>query len=112
MAAPKGHPKYGGRKRGACNRITKDARAFIGQLLDSQRVTLFDDFAAVEPYQRLTLFERLLAYVCPKIKEQDDRQLSPIEEFFQHRLEQVKNPVAYDDSDEADDDDGNEPDDG
>ncbi|MDR1781371.1 MAG: hypothetical protein LBR50_11700 [Tannerella sp.] len=100
--------KTGGRKQGSCNKVTKDTRAFIGKLLDSQGDTLFDDFAAVEPHQRLAMFERLLPYVCPKKREQDDRQLSPIEEFFQHRLEQVKHPVSsYDDSD----DDGSDADD-
>jgi hypothetical protein len=103
MAAPKGHPKSGGRRRGTPNKITADARAFVAKLLDSQGDTLFDDFAKIEPYQRLNLLERLLPYIVAKVKDQNDRQLSPIEEFFAKRLEQVKHPVSYDD-DDADDD--------
>jgi hypothetical protein len=100
---PKGLPKTGGRVKGSCNRVTKDTRAFIGKLLDSQGDTLFDDFAKIEPYQRLNLLERLLPYIVAKVKDQNDKQLSPIEEFFQRRLEQVKHPVTYDDADDDDD---------
>ncbi|MDR1779909.1 MAG: hypothetical protein LBR50_04150 [Tannerella sp.] len=94
--------KTGGRQRGTPNKITADARAFIGKLLDSQGDTLFDDFAKIEPYQRLNLLERLLPYIVAKVKDQPDAKLSPIEEFFAKRLEQVKHPV-YDDSDDSDD---------
>lgn len=101
--------KTGGRKKGSCNRVTKDTRAFIGKLLDSQGDTLFDDFARIEPYQRLNLLERLLPYICAKVKDQNDNQMSPIESFFQLRLEQAKYPVSYD-ADDADDDDDDDDD--
>jgi hypothetical protein len=105
---PRGLPKTGGRQRGTPNKITADARAFIGKLLDSQGETLFDDFAKIEPYQRLNLLERLLPYIVAKVKDQNDAKLSPIEEFFQHRLEQAKHPVSYDDSDDDADDDADD----
>jgi hypothetical protein len=34
MAAPKGHPKWGGRPKGQTNKVTADARAAIAQFVD------------------------------------------------------------------------------
>jgi len=35
MAAPKGHPRYGGRKKGTPNKLTADVRAAIMQAFDA-----------------------------------------------------------------------------
>lgn len=36
MAAPKGHPRYGGRKKGSPNKITREKRELLAALLDKR----------------------------------------------------------------------------
>jgi hypothetical protein len=86
---PKGTRKTGGRAKGTPNRVTKNIRGYIEALIDSQRDRLAADFEAVEPMQRLVIFERLLPYVIPKCKDVQEQNLSPIEQFFAERNRQI-----------------------
>jgi hypothetical protein len=55
-----------GRPVGSKNKVTADLREWVKELLDGTREQFIRDMQALEPYQRLVVWERLLAYVLPK----------------------------------------------
>ncbi len=64
---PKG-VKAGGRKAGTPNKVTTVQRSIINDLLCEYYITgkLSEDFNLLDPKDRLTIAERLFAYVLPK----------------------------------------------
>ena len=52
-----------GRPKGSPNKVTSDVKAFIADVIESNRETIISDLQALEPYQRLTILERLMRYV-------------------------------------------------
>ena len=49
-----------GRPKGSPNKVTSDVKAFITDIIESNRETIVSDLQALEPYQRLTILERLM----------------------------------------------------
>ncbi len=68
MARPKGSKKYGGRKKGTPNKTTEETRQWLKMFLDNNQKQIEEDFKALEPHQRLQIFERLLQYTLPKMQ--------------------------------------------
>ena len=77
---PKG-VKYGGRKAGTPNKVTKTVREAIGALLDAymngdpyspdQKIKdglFYDDFFKLKPKDRVFYAEKFSAYVAPKMQ--------------------------------------------
>lgn len=58
----------GGRKPGAPNKATKDLRQWINRFIDSQTEQIQKDWQALEPKDRIVLFEKLLKYVLPTLQ--------------------------------------------
>ena len=69
MAAPKGQPKAGGRCKGTPNKVTKDLRGFISELISDNVELIKTDFAKLPPKERLQITVGLLPYVIPKMNE-------------------------------------------
>ena len=69
MQFEKGRAKTGGRKAGTCNKSTAFTRDIINSLLgDYQSTGMMDkDFLALDPKDRITIAERLIQYVMPKM---------------------------------------------
>lgn len=63
---PRGQPKTGGRKKGIPNKITGDLRGWLAGFLNGKRSQLEQDFASLEPGERIFAFSRLIGYVIPK----------------------------------------------
>lgn len=64
---PKKRTKHGGRKKGTPNKVTKDLRGWLVDVLNDHRDTIQTDLMAiVEPEKRLMIFEKLMQYVIPK----------------------------------------------
>jgi hypothetical protein len=63
----KGTLKTGGREKGTPNKITTDLREFVQKLLDDNRRQIKKDLKALEPHQRVAIYERLLSYALPKM---------------------------------------------
>lgn len=64
----KGNP---GKPKGAKNKITEDIRQFVSDLLDENRQQIIDDLKELEPFDRVRVFEKFLAYVLPKQRATD-----------------------------------------
>ncbi|MDR0603597.1 MAG: hypothetical protein LBG80_04750 [Bacteroidales bacterium] len=68
MAHVKGTSKTGGRGKGTPNKVTTDLRAWINELLDSNRQQIMQDIKQLEPHQRVAFFEKMLCYAVPKMQ--------------------------------------------
>jgi hypothetical protein len=71
MAAKKGHDKSGGRGKGTPNKVTRSMREWVQTLIDNNRERLENDFEALEPKERWQLIEKLMQYVIPKKREEE-----------------------------------------
>lgn len=52
-----------GRPKGAKNKVSTNLKVFLNDLFSDNTALLQQDFAALQPFQRLTIFEKLLKYV-------------------------------------------------
>ncbi len=68
MARIKGSKKTGGRQKGTPNKATTEMRTWLKDFLDNNQAQIEKDFKALEPAQRLQMFERLLQYTLPKMQ--------------------------------------------
>lgn len=66
----KGTAKTGGRQKGSQNKITKAVKECITGLLTeyTNSNTFMEDFSKLEPKERLTIAEKLMNYVVPKMQ--------------------------------------------
>ena len=81
MATKKIRIKTGGRIAGTPNRTTADLRAVVKNLLEDNVEKVKSDFEALEPKDRIVMFERLLQYCIPRKREEEK-----VEESEQERL--------------------------
>ncbi|GAB6395406.1 MAG: hypothetical protein MdMp024_1718 [Bacteroidales bacterium] len=89
MKFQKGHiANPNGRPKGSPNKATADLRKWVKELLDGNREQFIRDMQELEPYQRLVVWEKLLAYVLPKpLPEPEDEE----------RIEGIELRVVYPD---------------
>ena len=65
--------KTGGRKKGTPNKITRTTRGTLAEFLhEYESSKLAKDFAELEPKERIVMFEKLLAYIMPKVQSADE----------------------------------------
>lgn len=57
-----------GRPKGSANKVTTDLRTWIADLLDRTRPQIEADLKALEPQQRVAIYEKLLTYALPKMQ--------------------------------------------
>jgi hypothetical protein len=60
--------KYGGREAGTPNRLTKELRAVLKNILHQEIELLPDHFNKLEPKDRLELLVKLLPFALPKVE--------------------------------------------
>ncbi|MBQ7280597.1 MAG: hypothetical protein IJR13_07750 [Bacteroidales bacterium] len=85
-------PKTGGRQKGTPNRTTATTKEVIATLLDqySKSGSMADDFAALEPKERLIVAEKLMNYIMPKMQSQQiDLQAEDTRITIENRLRQL-----------------------
>lgn len=56
-----------GRPKGSSNKITKTTREFMNDFIQKNRSKLQRDWNKLEPYQRVQMFEKLVAFTIPKM---------------------------------------------
>lgn len=70
MAKEKGSPKTGGRQKGSQNKVTKAVKECLSVLISdyTNSQTFMDDFASLEPKERLMIAEKFMNYIAPKMQ--------------------------------------------
>lgn len=66
-AKPK-RAKTGGRQKGTPNKVTANAREWLGKLIDENRAQIKRDLKALEPKERLLVLEKFMSYAIPKLQ--------------------------------------------
>jgi len=61
--------KTGGRKAGTPNKVTTDMRERIKLFVENEFDGVVTDFNALEPKDKVQLFEKFLTYILPKQRE-------------------------------------------
>ena len=60
--------KHGGRKKGTPNKLTKELRSVLKEVIYNELENIEDRLDQLEPKQRLELVIKLMPYVFPKIE--------------------------------------------
>ena len=60
--------KYVGRKKGTPNRLTKEVRTVLKELVFDEISQVHSHFEKLDPKERIELLIKLMPYVCPKIQ--------------------------------------------
>ncbi len=88
----KGHTNNpNGRPKGRPNKITQDTRAWLSAVIDKNRRQMERDLKALEPKERLQIFERLMQYVIPK--QQATTATVDLERLTDEQVNQVINTI-------------------
>ena len=70
--------KYGGRKKGTPNRLTKEVREVLKELVFDEISQVQSHFEKLDPKERIELLIKLLPYVMPKVQTVSARDGEPI----------------------------------
>ena len=60
--------KFGGREKGTLNKLTRDSRILLKNILYKELDNFEEYFENLEPKQKLEIIIKLLPYVMPKIE--------------------------------------------
>lgn len=72
MAAPKGHPKYGGRQKGTANKATQGFKEAVTKFLDNYQDKFIEWLEQVEdPVDRFRIVKDLAEFAYPKLQRTD-----------------------------------------
>ena len=74
--------KYGGRKKGTPNRLTKEVRAVLKELVFDEISQVQFHFEKLDPKERIELLIKLMPFVCPKIQPASYNLNEPIDFNF------------------------------
>ena len=74
--------KHGGRKKGTPNRLTKEVRAVLKEVVFDEISQIHHHFEKLDPKERIELLIKLLPYVCPKIQTASHSLNEPIDFNF------------------------------
>ena len=59
--------KYGGRQKGTPNRVTKELRTLLKDILYQELEQVQERFKLLKPKERIELLIKLMPYVLPKV---------------------------------------------
>ena len=74
--------KYGGRKKGTPNRLTKEVREVLKELVFDEISQVQFHFEKLDPKERIELLIKLMPFVCPKIQPASHSLNEPIDFNF------------------------------
>lgn len=71
--------KYGGREAGTPNRLTKELRSALKNILHQELESLPDHLSKLEVKDRLDLLVKLLPFVLPKVEAVSHKENEPLD---------------------------------
>ena len=69
--------KYGGRKKGTPNKLTKELREVLKNVLYNEIENIEESLKSLEPKQRIELLVKLMPFIFPKITSVHFREDEP-----------------------------------
>jgi hypothetical protein len=57
-----------GRPKGIPNKSTNDLRQWVGDFIEGEREQIVSDWKALEPKDRIVMFEKLMRFVLPTLQ--------------------------------------------
>ena len=75
--------KYGGRKKGTPNKLTKELRSVLKEVIYNELDNIEERLEQLEPKQRLELVIKLMPYVFPKIESASHTINEPLDFGFE-----------------------------
>jgi hypothetical protein len=81
----------GGRPKGQRNKVTKETRIFIQRFVAKNSRRLQKDFELLDPFQRVTVMERLFAYTAPKMSTVESNVT--VENLTEAQLDEMFNRI-------------------
>lgn len=75
--------KYGGRKKGTPNKLTKELRSVLKEVIYNELENIETRLDELEPKQRLELVIKLMPYVFPKIESASHTINEPLDFGFE-----------------------------
>ena len=79
MPFEKGHKKVGGRKAGVENRLTKEMRSILKDLIYEELDNLPELMESMSPVERVNLLMKLIPYALPKIQSVHMEEGEPLD---------------------------------
>lgn len=79
MAFKEGHEKVGGRSKGTPNRLTKEFRILLKEILYQEVEMIPEYLQTLDPKEKLEVIIKLLNYAIPKVKPVDSVSGEPFE---------------------------------
>ncbi|HAQ70646.1 MAG TPA: hypothetical protein DCR48_06695 [Flavobacteriales bacterium] len=74
--------KYGGRDKGTPNRLTKELRLVLKDVIYNELEHIEDRLGQLEPKQRIELLIKLIPYALPKLETISHTQNEPLDWGF------------------------------
>ena len=71
--------KYGGRQKGTPNRMTKELRVLLKDIIYQELEEVQERFSLLEPKQRIELIIKLMPYVLPKVNSISHKTNEPLD---------------------------------
>ena len=71
--------KYGGRKKGTPNKLSKELRIVLKDVLFNELVNIETHLESLEPKERIELIIRMLPFVLPKMQQASHTINEPID---------------------------------
>lgn len=81
----------GGRPKGTPNKITGNLREWINDFINDNREQVQADFKALEPKDRIVMFEKLLKYALPTL--QATSLTTDFEKMTDEQLDEIINKL-------------------
>ena len=74
--------KHGGRKKGTPNRLTRELRDVLKDVLYQELSFVQENLSKLDPKDRIDLLIKLIPFVCPKIKSENHDLNEPLDFRF------------------------------
>ena len=71
--------KYGGRQKGTPNKMTKELRVLLKDIIYQELEEVQERFSLLEPKQRIELIIKLMPYVLPKTTSVSHKTNEPMD---------------------------------
>ena len=73
--------KYGGRQKGTPNRMTKELRSILKDVMHQEIEIIQDHLVQLSPKERVELLIKLMPYVLPKVENISHTTNEPLDWF-------------------------------